>query len=593
MIRLPPGVSFLVRGAVLIAAPPAFVIYLNNFLSRHFQHTLPTWIAVLAAVLSTPIIIVLNNWLRSWRIRRAAVRLGAVLPPRWDGKWIGNIDLLRKSMDAFLNGYPGDNFVDKIDELGPTFQINILGATEYSTCDPDVIKLVLATDFNNYVKGEFFYNMMHSVLGTGVFNSDGERWKFHRSMTRPFFSKDRISHFELFDRHTEEAIMKMKERLHEGRGIDFQDLIARFTLDSATEFLFGHCVHSMESPLPYPHNVITSHTVAKSQSSEFAVAFGEALQVLSIRARSGWTWGLFEVFQNKTDKFMKVVDLFLDPILKDALSKKEMRMKEASKQEEKLDEDNETMLDHMTRFTSDPVILHDEVLNILLAGRDTTAASLTFVVYFLGMYPRVLERLRSEILEKVGPISRPTYQDIREMKYLRAVINETLRLYPVVPFNVRSSLKESTLPNRDPTGKPFYIPPNTGISYSVLQMHRRTEYWGPDALQFDPDRFLDDRVAKYLTPNPFIFLPFNAGPRICLGQQFAYNEMSFFLIRLLQNFSSITLDPDSHEPGTLPPKEWAGARGRKGIERFWPKVHLTMYSYGGLWVKMTEANNEV
>ena len=50
-------------------------------------------------------------------------------------------------------------------------------------------------------------------------------------------------------------------------------------------------------------------------------------------------------------------------------------------------------------------------------------------------------------------------------------------------------------------------------------MHRRTDLWGPDALEFDPDRFLDDRLHKYLTPNPFIFLPFNAGPRICLGQQ--------------------------------------------------------------------------
>ena len=57
------------------------------------------------------------------------------------------------------------------------------------------------------------------------------------------------------------------------------------------------------------------------------------------------------------------------------------------------------------------------------------------------------------------------------------------------------------------------------ITYPVLLMHRRTDLWGPDALEFDPDRFLDDRLHKYLIPNPFIFLPFNAGPRICLGQQ--------------------------------------------------------------------------
>jgi len=126
-------------------------------------------------------------------------------------------------------------------------------------------------------------------------------------------------------------------------------------------------------------------------------------------------------------------------------------------------------------------------------------------------------------------------------------------------------------------------------------MHRRKDYWGPDAEEFDPDRFLDERATKYLTPNPFIFLPFNAGPRICLGQQFAYNEMSFFLIRLLQNFSSMELDLGSQPPGSAPPQEWkvSGKGTRKAVEKIFPKVHFTMYSEGGLWLKMKEASPDV
>ena len=77
-------------------------------------------------------------------------------------------------------------------------------------------------------------------------------------------------------------------------------------------------------------------------------------------------------------------------------------------------------------------IIRDETLNILLAGRDTTACTLTFAVYRLSEHPDVLKRLREEILSVVGPTRRPTYDDIRNMKYLRAVINETLRLYPPV-----------------------------------------------------------------------------------------------------------------------------------------------------------------
>jgi cytochrome P450 len=110
------------------------------------------------------------------------------------------------------------------------------------------------------------------------------------------------------------------------------------------------------------------------------------------------------------------------------------------------------------------------------------------------------------------------------------------------------------------------------------------------ALKFDPDRFIDDRLHKYLTPNPFIFLPFNAGPRICLGQQFAYNEISFFLVRLLQNFHQITLAPDAQPATSLPPKGWAKSAGFSEDEKVWPKSHLTMYIREGLWVRMDEVN---
>ena len=131
-------------------------------------------------------------------------------------------------------------------------------------------------------------------------------------------------------------------------------------------------------------------------------------------------------------------------------------------------------------------------------------------------------------------------------------------------------------------------------------MHLCREYWGPDgaystlqtlyllvntisqAEEFDPDRFLDERLHKYLTPNPFIFLPFNAGPRICLGQQFAYNEMSFFLIRLLQNFEAIHLDLDAQDPQSRVPAKWISFPGRKGREKFWPQWHLTLYAKASL-----------
>ncbi|KAJ7058362.1 cytochrome P450, partial [Mycena amicta] len=124
------------------------------------------------------------------------------------------------------------------------------------------------------------------------------------------------------------------------------------------------------------------------------------------------------------------------------------------------------------------------------------------------------------------------------------------------------------------------------ITYSVQLMHRRKDLWGNDADEFDPDRFLDDRVQKYLVSNPFHF---NAGPRICLGQQFAYNEMSFVLVRLLQHFSAISLDLEACPAAARVPASWKGQRGRKGVELFIPESDLTLHARGGMWVKMEEA----
>jgi len=122
-------------------------------------------------------------------------------------------------------------------------------------------------------------------------------------------------------------------------------------------------------------------------------------------------------------------------------------------------------------------------------------------------------------------------------------------------------------------------------------MQRRKDLWGPDAEEFDPDRFLDERMKKYFVPNPFIFLPFNAGPRICLGQQFAYNETSVVIARLIQTFKGISLDMDSN-PEAKPPATWGSGQGRKAIEKVWVRSDITMYSNGGVWVKMQEAGPE-
>ncbi|KZP21731.1 cytochrome P450 [Athelia psychrophila] len=577
-----PGIVFLAHAFASLLVLCAFITGGRFVLIDHFGLVIPVSRLLTGIALGIPVLLSLKLAFDEIRQRRRAATLGARLVPRVNGYLPGNLDILVKLLNNWKYGYPSDGQTEWMDIIGPTMNLRVFWEDIIFTAEPENIKA--PSDFPNYEKGDKFITAMKSVLGTGVFNSDGAI--FHRSMTRPFFSRDRITDFENFGRHSDDVIAQMKERFKQGYAVDFQDAISRFTLDSATEFLFGNDVQSLATGLPYPHHAATLNATHSSPAEDFAVAFAQSQELISQRARIGWIWPLFEIFKDNTAKPMKVVNEFLDPILKEAVDKQKT-LPIGFEDKEAVGE-AETLLDHLVKLTTDRTVLKDEILNILIAGRDTTAATLTFTVYLLATNPAALTRLREEVLTKVGSSARPTYDNIRDMKYLRAVINETLRLFPAVPFDVRETVHETTWPSSDPNQKPLYIPAKARTAYSVFAMHRRPELWGPDALEFDPDRFLDERVKKYLTKNPFAFLPFNAGPRICLGQQFAYNEMSFMLIRLLQNFDSFALDSEAQPAATRPPASWAGQPGRKGTEKFWPKMHLTMYAHGGLWVRMTE-----
>ncbi|KAI0675255.1 cytochrome P450 monooxygenase pc-3 [Trametes maxima] len=576
MSTLPPGLRFLLQHLHYAAVLLVFAILTTQLLARFFDLHPPLWVVIPVSILPLPSFIFVRIAWENAAWKRAAASGGTILPP-----------LVKRSEfpPADEKKFPRDSLFRVCEKYGNTFLIELFWLKRFFTTEPEHIKAILATDFASYEKGPTIRDQMQSLLGVGVFNSDGDMWKFHRSMARPFFSKDRISHFDTFDRHAQDALRQMRARMREGYAVDWQDLVSRFTMDSATEFLFGRNIRSLSTGLPYP----PTSDIARSQtfrpdSDEFSLAFLEAQIASAKRGRYQHAWPLTEFWRDKVDAKKAAIDRFINPILTEALQKKAQQQTGA---DAKVTEED-TLLSQLLKVTDDYGIIHDETLNILLAGRDTTACTLTFAIYRLAEQPEVFEKLREEVLSIVGPTRRPTYDDVRNMKYLRAVINETLRLYPPVPVNVRCSVKDTFLPPKTPGGKNFFVPKGIKCIYSVFMMHRRKDLWGPDALKFDPDRFLDERVQKYLTPNPFIFLPFNAGPRICLGQQFAYNESSFMLVRLMQQVTSIKFVPEV-APESVTPPDYADSLGADGTDRVLMASHLTMYAKGGLWVKMTEA----
>ena len=194
----------------------------------------------------------------------------------------------------------------------------------------------------------------------------------------------------------------------------------------------------------------------------------------------------------------------------------------------------------MLAQTSDRTRIRSELLNILLAGRDTTAALLTNLFFELPRHPEIMARLRAEIAEHVGP-EPPTYAQLKEMRYLRAVINESQRLYPIIAANSREAKQDTLLPHGggpDGTAQ-VLIPKGSIVLWHMWSMHRREDIYGPDAEEFNPSRWMDgEHESSPLRPG-WGYLPFQGGPRVCIGQQFALTETGYVVVRMLQEFPVI------------------------------------------------------
>jgi len=184
---------------------------------------------------------------------------------------------------------------------------------------------------------------------------------------------------------------------------------------------------------------------------------------------------------------------------------------------------------------------------------------------------------------------------------------ECLRVFHPVPSNGRESKPQSTtLPQSDPTfppsldARPMYMPASTTVAVLPFLMQRNPALWGDDAEVFDPERWIDPQRLKRFVDEPMMFIPFSAGPRICLGQNYALNEASFFLVRLLQQYDTFTLVEDRQlnppwkdlpREDSLEKQQGYGGSKRKEIEKVWPWFGLTLYIKGGLWIRYGKASD--
>ena len=215
------------------------------------------------------------------------------------------------------------------------------------------------------------------------------RGRFHRTMTRPFFNKEKIAHFDNFDRHADDIIRQAKTRLAEGHPIDFQDMVSRFTLDSATEFLFGHDVNSSGAGLPYPPGAAQANSpeFLNHPSNRFVHAFAEGQDMTAMRSRTGAAWRLLEFWKDQVKPCRceglpyvrsgrvlthsrDVVDDFVREILADpSRTKVDIEAREGGAEPKPREDDS--LLDHLVKFTQGglPAIDVGEASRLIHCGR--------------------------------------------------------------------------------------------------------------------------------------------------------------------------------------------------------------------------------
>lgn len=312
--------------------------------------------------------------------------------------------------------------------------------------------------------------------------------------------------------------------------VDIQPACFQFTLSTTTALLFGEPIDDLGTDM----------------TKEFGDNFDYASEKTALRIRLADLCFLYNPssFKASCNVVRRFANYFVQKALKCQVEQGETEAFERYP----------FILD-MYKESRDSKVVCDQLINVLLAGRDTTACTMSWALFMLVRHPEKLAKLREEIFNATGGKTKFTRTHLLAMPYLKAVINETLRLYPQIPVNVRIALSTTYLPRGGgPEGKdPILIKKGQGVGFSTYHMHRSKEVFGEDATHFRPERWMTGELADIGSG----FMPFHSGPRICLGKDFALTEASFAISRFVQAYPNLRLPdgveavPTGQEPQTL------------------------------------------
>ena len=387
-------------------------------------------------------------------------------------------------------------FMSQLAELGTVARFRIFNQEIYQISEPAVVQHILQDNARNYVKGKLF-DPMRSLVGNGLFVSDGDFWLRQRRLMQPAFHQRRLA--ALVDgmvTETQVSLERWAQAAASGQVINMAAETTALAMRVVTRALFSSGLSGGEQRLADAITVLIDEL-----GFRFEMPFYPPLSFPTPRNR-------------RTQAALRAIDNEVYAIISRRRSDAEGKDDLLAMLMEARDEgDGKGMTDQQLR---------DEALIMFAAGHETTANALAWAFYELQRHPEVLAKLRTELAEVLGGRA-PAASDLPRLVYTRMVIDEVLRLYPPVFITNRQALQDDEVCG-------YFIPAGAVIGVSPYSVQRDPRFWQEPEV-FNPERFGPQTAGE--RPR-FAYFPFGGGPRQCIGKDFALYEAAVVLAMAAQ-----------------------------------------------------------
>ncbi|GAQ79315.1 cytochrome P450 [Klebsormidium nitens] len=382
--------------------------------------------------------------------------------------------------------------------------------------DPLVAKQVLFKNAKNYSKG-ILSEILEFVMGTGLIPADGEVWKVRRRAVVPALHKKYVAAMvSLFARCADRLGDKLEAAHKKGESVEMESLFSRMALDVIGKAVFNYEFDS----LSHDTGIVEAVYVTLKEAEYRSVALFPYWKV------AVFNWIVPR--QRRVAAALKLINATLNDLI--AQCKRMVDEEETEFHEEYVNAEDPSILRFLLA-AGDEVSskqLRDDLMTMLIAGHETSAAVLTWTTYLLSQHPAEAAKLRAEVDSVLGD-RVPTIEDMRRLRYTTRVINEAMRLYPQPPVLIRRAMAPDELGG-------FKIKAGQDIFISTWNLHRSPAIWDRPE-DFVPERWPLDGPDPTETTENYSYIPFGGGPRKCLGDQFALFESVVTLAMLTRRFT--------------------------------------------------------